>query len=345
MQQNETRINQTINPEINSKINNPKYNFQSVLADNKLSLRPTSAETFQANITYFCNQACTHCHVDASPNRTEFMARETIDKILQIMGDDERIKNLDITGGAPELHPDFDYFVTEAKKLGKHVMVRHNLTVTIDGNPQTKESKEYLPEFYAEQKVELISSLPYYQEFFTDKQRGRKVFEKSIRSMKMLNRVGYGRNGLALNLVYNPVGLFLPAAQESLEKDYKIELKKKFDVDFNSLFTITNMPIERFKKQLERLGKLDDYYTKLINAFNPSAAENIMCRSMVSIDHEGGLYDCDFNQMLDMPVTNGQPMSVHNFDYDAFVGRDILFASHCFGCTAGAGSSCGGETA
>ncbi|MGE0132599.1 MAG: arsenosugar biosynthesis radical SAM (seleno)protein ArsS [Blastocatellales bacterium] len=318
--------------------------FEEKLAQNELDLAPLSVETLQVNVTRLCNQACHHCHVDASPKRTEQMSRATVDRCLEILERHPAITKLDITGGAPELNPHFDYFVEAARKLGKRVMARHNLTVTLDGNPQTGESKLYLPEFFARHQVEVISSLPYYQEFFTDKQRGNGVFKKSVESMRMLNEQGYGKpgSGLTLNLVYNPVGAFLPAPQESLERQYKKELEAKFGLVFNSLFTITNMPINRFRKDLERLGAYDEYLTRLINAFNPAAAQGVMCRSLVSVGHDGRLYDCDFNQMLDLSLP-GQ--TLHDFDLDKLLGRKIIFDQHCYGCTAGAGSSCGGATA
>jgi len=321
-----------------------RYPFVETIERHKLTLAPLSIDTLQVNVGKLCNQACHHCHVDASPFRTEIMERRTVDRCLEILRDHTDIKNLDLTGGAPELNPHFDDFVIEARKLGKHVMVRHNLTVTFDGHPRTKESKRYLPEFFAQHQVEVISSLPYYQDYFTDKQRGKGVFDKSIESLKLLNARGYGKEGgsLVLNLVYNPVGAFLPAPQASLEADFKRELGQKFGIVFNRLFTITNMPIHRFREQLDRLGGYDDYMTKLVNAFNPAAAEGIMCRSLLSVGYDGALYDCDFNQMLEMQIENGTPMTVFNFDYDALLKRRIRFSSHCFGCTAGAGSSCGG---
>lgn len=324
------------------------YNFYKTLSEKNIDLPPTKIETLQVNITKLCNQTCVHCHVDASPKRKEQMDLESVNRCIEILGSNKSIKNLDLTGGAPELNPHFDYLVTEAKKLNKYVMVRHNLTVTIDGNPVTGESKEYLPEFYAENGVELISSLPYYQEYFTDKQRGKGVFEKSIESILLLNEKGFGKEGtgLELNFVYNPVGAFLPASQESLEADFKRELHKKYGIEFNKLFVITNMPINRFKQQLKRLGAYDEYMTKLVNAFNPTAAEGVMCRSLISVSHDGRIYDCDFNQMLDMDViVDHKPMTIFNFDYDKLVNRRIMFGSHCFGCTAGSGSSCGGTTA
>ena len=329
------------------RTNESKYNFYKTLSEKRIDLPPTKIETLQVNITKLCNQTCLHCHVDASPKRKEHMDLDSVNRCLEILATNPEIKNLDLTGGAPELNPHFDYFVTEAKRLNKHVMVRHNLTVTIDGNPVTGESKEYLPEFYAQNQVEVISSLPYYQEYFTDKQRGKGVFEKSIESILLLNKEGFGKEGtgLELNFVYNPVGAFLPASQESLEADFKRELYKKYEIEFNKLFVITNMPINRFKQQLKRLGAYDEYMTKLVNAFNPTAAQGVMCRSLISVSHDGRIYDCDFNQMLEMDlIIDHEPMTIFNFDYDKLVNRGIMFGSHCYGCTAGSGSSCGGAT-
>lgn len=312
-----------------------------------LDLSPLSIDTLQINVGKLCNQACHHCHVDASPYRTEEMDRRTVDACLDILNTHAAIKNVDITGGAPELNPHFEDLVIHAKALGKHVMIRHNLTVTLDGHPRTKESKQHLPEFFASHHVEVISSLPYYQEYFTDKQRGTGVFAKSIDSLTLLNAQGYGKDGtsLVLNLVYNPVGAFLPAAQEGLEAEFKRHLAQRFGIAFNNLYTITNMPIHRFRAQLERLGTYDEYMTKLVNSFNPAAAAGVMCRSLISVGYDGRLYDCDFNQMLEMGIENGVPMTVFNFDLPKLLNRRIRFASHCFGCTAGAGSSCGGVTA
>jgi len=327
--------------------NNCDYNFDNFIKHNSIDLSPITINTLQVNITKLCNQACLHCHVDASPKRNEQMDLDSVNKCLNILEENNQIVNLDLTGGAPELNPHFDYFVTKARKLNKHVMVRHNLTVTIDGNPVTGESKMYLPDFYAENSVEVISSLPYYQKYFTDKQRGKGVFEKSIDSIKMLNNVGYGSEDaeFELNLVYNPVGAFLPAEQSSLEVDFKKELKEKYNITFDKLFTITNMPINRFKKQLESLNAYDEYMEKLINSFNPIAAKGIMCRNLISVSYDGNLYDCDFNQMLDMNILKvNKIMSIHDFDFMELVKRNIRFDSHCFGCTSGGGSSCGGST-
>jgi len=328
-------------------IDENRYPFRSTLKKHQLEIRPFSIETLQVNVGKLCNQACRHCHVDASPLRKEQMDRPTIDRCLEILKDHAAIKNLDITGGAPELNPHFDYFVTETGKLNKKIMVRHNLTVMFDGHPQTKESKTYLPQFFAMNRVELICSLPYYQEYFTDKQRGAGVFSKSIQALKLLNEEGYGQNdtGLILNLVYNPVGAFLPAPQATLEADFKRELLSKFGITFNRLYTITNMPIHRFKEDLKKLKTYEDYMTKLLNAFNPEAAKGVMCRSLISVGYDGKIYDCDFNQMLEMQLRIETPVTVFNFDFDKLLNRDIEFASHCFGCTAGSGSSCGGATA
>jgi len=326
-----------------------RHDFESILHSRGVELPPLSIDTLQVNITKLCNQQCRHCHVDASPARRETMSPEGIAKCLEILERNARIGTLDITGGAPELHPGFDGFVERATALGKHVMVRHNLTVQLDGHPRTGESKEYLPAFFARHRVEVVSSLPYYQQYFTDAQRGAGVFGKSIEAMKRLNAVGYGveGSGLALNLVYNPVGPYLPAAQAALEADYKRELKAKFGLSFNRLYTITNMPINRFRLHLEKSGQLEAYLDKLAAAFNPAAAEGVMCRSLLSVGYDGRIYDCDFNQMLELAATDrgGRPLSIFDFDFDAALGRRIAFGEHCLGCTAGAGSSCGGATA
>ncbi len=322
------------------------HDFDATLAARDLVLSPVSVDTLQINVGKLCNQACRHCHVDAGPKRTEQMDARTIDACLAVVARTPEIRTVDITGGAPELNPHFEHLAREASRLGRHVIVRHNLTVTLDPHPVTGASMEHLPDLFASLGVELVSSLPYYQEYFTDKQRGRGVFAKSIASMKLLNDRGYGdpATGLLLNLMYNPVGAFLPAAQESLEGDYRRELGA-LGVRFNSLYVLTNMPIHRFRDQLERLGTLDAYMTKLEGAFNPGAARNVMCRSMISVGYDGNLYDCDFNQMLEMQIVNGRPRTIFDFDLDQLMHRRIAFASHCFGCTAGAGSSCGGAVA
>jgi radical SAM/Cys-rich protein len=326
-----------------------RYDFEAQLRRRGMDLAPLAVDTLQVNITKLCNQVCRHCHVDASPNRREMLSAEGVARCLEILERHPQIATLDITGGAPELHPGFDAFVEQAVALGKRVMVRHNLTVQLDGNPQTGESKAYLPAFFAANRVEVVSSLPYYQAYFTDAQRGAGVFEKSLEAMRRLNAEGYGLpgSGLALNLVYNPVGPYLPAAQAGLEADYKRELQAKFGVVFNSLYTITNMPINRFKLHLDKAGQYEAYMEKLLAAFNPTAAEGVMCRSLLSVDHEGRIYDCDFNQMLGLRAAGagGKPLSIFDFNLGQALGRRIRFDDHCLGCTAGAGSSCGGATA
>lgn len=326
-----------------------KYDFEAQLRLRDLSLSVSGIDTMQINLTKLCNQACRHCHVDSSPARTEALSAEGIERCLQILAEHPQISTLDLTGGAPELHPQFEEFVQRARALDRRVMVRHNLTVQFEGHPVTGESKAHLPEFFAENQCEVICSLPYYQEFFTDSQRGKGVFGKSMKGLQRLNDVGYGKDGsgLVLNLVYNPVGPYLPAAQAGLEKDYKRELLEKFGLCFNGLFTITNMPIHRFALHLMKSGQYDAYMDKLLGAFNPQAAEGVMCRSMISISHDGKIYDCDFNQMLEIDAldSHGERLSIFDFDIDRTLSRKIRFGDHCLGCTAGAGSSCGGSTA
>jgi radical SAM/Cys-rich protein len=319
-------------------------NFQQTIERHSLNLRPVGIETLQVNVGKLCNQACKHCHVDAGPKRTEMMTREGIDRCIEILGQHAAIKTLDITGGAPELNEHFDHLVIEAGKLQKHVMVRHNFTVTLDPHPLSGRSMEYLPDFFREHQVEVISSLPYFQEHETDAQRGQGVFAKSIESMRRLNSLGYGKKdtGLLLNLVYNPVGAYLPPAQPAIESQFKNELWNRHGLTFNSLYVITNMPINRFRHFLERTELYESYMEKLINAFNPAAAEGVMCRNLISVGYDGTLYDCDFNQMLELKVNHGVSNTIWNFDFAGIRGRQIVFDSHCFGCTAGAGSSCGG---
>lgn len=325
-----------------------EYQFANHIKNKSVPFHPTGIQTLQLNITKLCNQACIHCHVDASPRRRESMSSEVLDKLLDIIKSEARITTVDITGGAPELHPRFRELVQAVRSMGRHVIVRHNLTVSQDPHPITGASLADLPEFFAEQELEVISSLPYYQEFFTDKQRGSGVFQKSIQSLRRLNQVGFGKpgSGLVINLVYNPVGAFLPARQENLEKTYRKELWEHFELQFNNLFAITNMPIHRFKAQLKRLKSYEDYMEKLVSAFNPQAAAGVMCRNMISVSYDGKLYDCDFNQMLDMTITapGNEVATVFDWNSEHLLNREIQVGDHCFGCTAGAGSSCGGNT-
>lgn len=313
------------------------FDFEERLAAYGLALRAAAVETLQVNVGKLCNQACKHCHVDASPARTEIMRRETAERVIAALRK-YRMPTLDITGGAPELNPSFQYLVTEARSLGAHVMVRHNLTVMFEPDQQD------LPEFFRDHQVEVISSLPYFLEQQTDAQRGRGVFEKSVEALRRLNAVGYGMDGtgLILNLVYNPVGAYLPPPQASIEADFKRELMTRYGVSFNHLYTISNMPINRFLDYLRRSGNEERYMKKLVDAFNPQAVEGLMCRSLVSVDWTGKLYDCDFNQMLELGVASDLPQTIADFDPVKFARRRVTTGWHCLGCTAGAGSSCGG---
>ena len=304
-------------------------------------LQPTDVEIFQINIGKLCNQSCAHCHVDAGPDRVEEqMSRTHLEKCLEILARYD-IPKVDITGGAPEMNAHFRWFVTECRKLGKHVMDRCNLTI-INANPKYHD----LPEFFAENKVQVISSLPYFSKRRTDQQRGDGVFEDSIQALKMLNAVGYGRpdSGLILDLVYNPSGAFLPSSQQQLEDEFKRQLKRKYDIDFNSLYVITNLPISRFLEYLLETGNYEDYMTQLVDAFNPQTVHGLMCRNTLSISWDGHIYDCDFNQMLDLKVASSSN-HIDTFEMDKLLNRSIVLNQHCYGCTAGAGSSCGGEIA
>jgi radical SAM/Cys-rich protein len=313
------------------------FDFEETLAEHSLELRASVVETLQVNVGKLCNQACKHCHVDASPARTEIMGRETAEQVISAM-QRFHIPTLDITGGAPELNPNFRYLVTKARALGAHIMVRHNLTVMFEPG------QDDLPGFFRDHQVEVISSLPYFLEQQTDAQRGLGVFEKSVEALRRLNRVGYGICGsdLILSLVYNPVGAYLPPPQTSIEADFKREMTSRYGISFHHLYTITNMPIKRFLDYLRRSGNEERYMRKLVEAFNPQAVEGLMCRSLVSVDWLGRLYDCDFNQMLGLGVAPALPQTIADFDPAKFAHRRIQTAVHCFGCTAGAGSSCGG---
>ena len=303
-------------------------------------LTATGIDTFQINVGKLCNQVCHHCHVDAGPDRTENMIRETAELCVEALAQTDASR-VDLTGGAPELNPNFRYLVEESRKLRRHVMDRCNLTVLmIRGQAD-------LADFLAEHRVEVVASLPYFQADQADAQRGDGTFEKSIAGIRKLNALGYGEpgSGLELNLVYNPTGAFLPPAQAGLERDFKRELDKRYGIQFNSLFSITNMPISRFLEFLLRTNNYDRYMNRLINAYNPAAASGVMCRNTISVGWDGQLYDCDFNQMLDMPVDHGSPTHIRDFLSGKLSARRIVTGQHCYGCTAGAGSSCGGETA
>ena len=304
-------------------------------------LRPTPIEIFQLNIGKLCNQTCAHCHVDAGPDRKEEnMSRADLETCLDIIRRTPSIHTVDITGGAPEMNPNFRGFVEEVSALGKKVIDRCNLTIIMA-------NKKYhdLPQFFKKHKVHVISSLPYFSKNRTDKQRGDGVFEDSIKALQLLNEVGYGKadSGLVLDLVYNPAGAFLPASQASLEAEFKRQLKRKYDIDFNSLFCITNLPISRFLDYLLESGNYHEYMQKLVDAFNPMTVEGLMCRNTISVSWDGYLYDCDFNQMLDLKVAVPSVQHISEFDESLLKERAIVLNQHCYGCTAGAGSSCGGE--
>jgi radical SAM/Cys-rich protein len=311
-----------------------------------LPLKPTQLEIFQVNLGKMCNQTCKHCHVDAGPDRKEIMTRETMQQCLDALDASAKagleVKTVDLTGGAPEMNPDFRWFVEGLSARGLHIIVRCNLTIIL-ANPKYHD----LPQFFKKHKVEVVSSLPHFSARRTDAQRGDGVFEKSIKALQMLNEVGYGIEGLGLNLhlVYNPSGAFLPAGQAGLEKEFKSQLQHQFGIQFNNLLVITNLPISRFLDYLVESGNYEGYMEKLIGAFNPAAAANVMCRNTISVGWDGKLYDCDFNQMLELEVADSAPNHIKNFDTLALNGRNIVLNQHCYGCTAGAGSSCGGQTA
>ena len=303
-------------------------------------LYATGITVFQINVGKFCNQTCRHCHVDAGPEREEKMTRETAQLCIEALSRTD-IPTVDITGGAPELNENFRWLVEQARALGRHVMDRCNLSV-LQLAPQAD-----LAAFLARNQVEVVASLPYFRASQTDAQRGDGVFDKSIRGLRMLNELGYGNesSGLVLNLVHNPVGAFLPAKQDAIEAQFRRELLKHHGVVFNNLYTITNMPISRFLEFLIQSGNYEGYMERLANAFNPAAAAGVMCRYTLSVGWEGTLYDCDFNQMLELPLAHGAPRHIRDFDAALLHRRRIVTANHCYGCTAGAGSSCGGAVA
>jgi radical SAM/Cys-rich protein len=312
---------------------------KAVTESNLLPLAATDIKTLQVNVGKLCNQACKHCHVEAGPGRKEVMTMETMKTCLDILRNSE-IHAVDITGGAPEMNPNFRWFVGECRRLGRHVMVRSNLTIL--NEPGYKD----LPDFFAEEGLEVVASLPCYTEENTDSQRGEGVFRRSIEAIKRLNSLGYGKegSGLILNLVYNPGGAFLPSPQNALEAEYKRVLLENYGISFNNLFTIANMPIGRFLSYLISTGNYERYMGRLASSFNPLAAANVMCRNLLSVGWEGTLYDCDFNQMLEMAVNHGAPSHLKDFDLSKLSSRQIVTGIHCYGCTAGAGSSCGGAT-
>lgn len=301
-------------------------------------LRRSNLETLQVNLGYLCNQSCLHCHVNAGPKRTEVMNKATIDDVLAFI-DRSNIKKIDLTGGAPELNPYFRYLVEESAKRGLHIIDRCNLTILQDPG------QEDTIDFLAKHNVEVVASLPCYLKENVDAQRGKGVYDKSIASIRRLNKAGYGNFGtnLILNFMFNPAGAVLPPSQESLEQNYKQTLKKEYDIQFNNLYTLVNMPIQRFGSTLISKGKFKEYMGLLKKAHQASNLESVMCRTLVSIDWQGYVYDCDFNQMLDMSINNNKPTHISELDITHLDNMPVAIGDHCYGCTAGQGSSCGGS--
>jgi radical SAM/Cys-rich protein len=296
--------------------------------------------TLQVNLGWRCNQACRHCHLAAGPTRAEQMSRETIEEVVRAVAR-AAIPVVDLTGGAPEINPHFEYLVARLHDLGAHILSRCNLTVLLEPG------KEYLPEFFREHRVELIGSLPYYQQDLVDRLRGPGSFQKSLEALRRLNRVGYGEEGseFKLHLMYNPAGAYFPPEQGSLEDLFQRELGRRFDIHFHQLFTLLNMPIGRFKDYLHQSRNYERYMGRLMESFNPTTVPDLMCRHLVSVSWEGRLFDCDFNQALDLPLEAGLPQTIWEFDLAALQDRCIRLDDHCYGCTAGRGSSCGGALA
>jgi radical SAM/Cys-rich protein len=305
-----------------------------------LPLKPMKIEIFQINLGKMCNQTCHHCHVDAGPDRKEIMTKETMEKCLKLIRA-HNFPTVDLTGGAPEMNPHFRWFVEELQKSATHIIDRCNLTII-----RANKSYNDLPEFFKKNKIEVVSSLPHFSKDRTDRQRGQGVFDKSIMALQSLNQVGYGKKdtGLILNLVYNPTGSFLPSDQSGLEAEFKKKLYNEFKIEFNNLYCITNMPISRYLEYLINSGNYEDYMTTLVQSFNAAAVEGVMCRNTISIGWDGKLYDCDFNQMLDLPIEESASQHLDDFDKVRLENRNIVIGQHCFGCTAGSGSSCGGKT-
>jgi radical SAM/Cys-rich protein len=312
--------------------------FAQRLEEQSISLRRGRPEILQVNVGKLCNLTCVHCHVNAGPKRKEIMSRATIDRVLDWFGNTD-IPTVDLTGGAPEMIPDFRYFIERVTTLQprRHIIDRCNLTILLEHGYQD------LGAFFARHKVEIIASMPCYSPENVNAQRGEGVFEASIAALQLLNSFGYGIHpDLPLHLVYNPVGPFLPSSQPELEADYKRELKTHFGIVFNNLYTLANLPIGRFVSYLRRSNKLDEYMELLINAFNPATIDGLMCRNTISVGWRGEVYDCDFNQQLGMQWKDGAPIFLWDLDLETIEDRQIMTGDHCFGCTAGAGSSCGG---
>lgn len=326
---------------MNTVLSTSPPSFAQTLREHSLSLPRTPLQILQINVGKLCDLACQHCHVEAGPKRTEIMQQATVERLLELLAPAPGVHTVDLTGGAPELNPNFRTLVRESRAMGKTVIDRCNLTVLF--RPGQHDTAGFL----AEQGVKVVASLPCYSKANVEKQRGLHVFDPSLRALRQLNDLGYGQPGsaLKLDLVYNPLGATLPPSQASLEATYRRELQEHFGIVFNSLFTITNMPIKRFLHLLQREGNYDGYMHMLLDAFNPQAALGVMCRNLLSVDWRGYLYDCDFNQALELSQ-GGRRRSIWDLASLSDVeGDPILFADHCYGCTAGAGSSCGGSLA
>lgn len=322
--------------------NNELPSFEKKIKEsNQFPLKPKQLEVFQINLGYMCNQVCAHCHVDAGPDRKEIMTKETMQQCLGVIKN-TKAHTLDLTGGAPEMNPNFRWFVEEASKIGiKDFIVRSNLTII-------RASKRYydLPEFFKKHNIHVVSSMPHWTKGKTDKQRGNGVFEKSIKALQELNAIGYGipESTLKLDLVYNPSGAFLPSNQSEMENQFKKALKEGFHIDFHNLFAITNLPISRFLDYLIASDNYEDYMYALVEAYNPAAVKSVMCTNTISVSWDGFLFDCDFNQMLNLKV-NSKIDHISDYNEAILQNRNIIVNQHCYGCTAGAGSSCQGVVA
>ena len=313
----------------------PAPDFGRTLADQGVTLRRAPTTTLQINVGKVCNQACHHCHVEAGPKRTETMSRAVAERVIELLAASPAVTTLDITGGAPELNAQFRWLVDQARGLGRHVIDRCNLTIL------SEPGMESLAAFLADREVEIIASLPCYSERNVDEQRGHGVFERSIAALRQLNGLGYGTGRRPLNLVYNPNGAFLPPAQAALEASYKDELARNFGVAFDHLFTITNLPIARYADYLDARGQYDAYMSLLVSHLNVATVPGLMCRALVSVGWDGQVYDCDFNQMLELPLAAAR--TIFELDSLDLADQPIATGAHCFGCTAGSGSSCGGS--
>lgn len=315
-----------------------KYDFYGWLNARNLTLPPIAVKTLWLNITRLCNQSCRHCHLEASPSTLLHMNDAVINACLRVLSMDNAIKSVDITGGAPELHPRFKSLVTSIRAAGKKVTVRHNLTVTLDVHPVSGECQDFLPKFFAANQVELLASLPSYEKACTDEIRGNGVFEKSLESLRRLNAVGYGYlPELVLKLVTNHDGPLTETGRSDLENRFQ-DVLSGYGIRFNELLTVTNVPVGRYAMELDRTGVYDDYMNSLVCTSGEAAIRAAVCRTLISVGIDGRLYDCDFNQALGLNLNADSPQTIFEFDHDRLINRNITFASHCFGCSAGAGS-------